>query len=419
MTTVPTPIVDKNGKRTTVYRRLLGRFGRSRELPAVVAKKEIQERSFDVESGVLTKSQVKLLRHDPTAIRSLCDHFNWEMMAIGPVPKNIKVREKSGGGPQSWNINCQNWYGFAAVTPDGAIVDTTGIYASVESFRASLPLDAVPRASFQKVERNLVPRKSMDYDHIDPSIAIEKIGYAALSGDHRDALTTVDDIPSISLGKEQARRSQEDVELGREPSGFDVPIATKRFLVACPLCQTFYRDSDANSASVGMECPGCGKYNEPHTLIVGVLPEDVELLTSDDAVRQRTWYHVSTREDWMGEIDKAEVTPVVHLGSKKAAYERTNQLEFKNLRIYEVKLNDDIPISPVIEIDDTDRQPITVDQLEPHPNMVDGANRYINSFEDCGSVSLMVNPTMFTVIDSKSIRYDLATMRLAETVRGE
>jgi predicted RNA-binding Zn-ribbon protein involved in translation (DUF1610 family) len=384
-----------------MYRRLMGRFGRGKNVPAA---KDIQEHSF-ADEGVLTPKESKRFQYDVRMIRSLCDQFGWDMMAIGPI-SNSKVEKIDAHGFRPVGIGGKIWYGFGAITPDGAIVNATGVYRSETSFRSALPVDPTTAARFQRVDKSAVDPMPDYYDDLDPSIIVDKIGQMVLTGDYRNALMTVDDVPFVVLAPEQTRRSQSDIDLGVLPStGRHVPIATDRLKIACPKCGVFYRDYDANFVNMGMACTGCGANNDVPDLIVGVNPKDVELLTDDAAVRQRTWYHVSTREDWMGEIAAADITPVVHLGTRESAEERIEQIGYNNLRIYQIRLHDDIPISPVIEIDDTGNQPHTIDQLESNPNMVNGANRYINSFEDCGSVSLMVNPTMFTVIDSKPMKF--------------
>jgi len=81
----------------------------------------------------------------------------------------------------------------------------------------------------------------------------------------------------------------------------------------------------------------------------------------------------------------------------------------KNLEmvLYEVKLNPDIPISAAMHVDNNEDQPRDIWEMGDTEGMTgEGANRYINRYENVGSVSLMVNNSAFEIINSTPVKMD-------------
>jgi hypothetical protein len=150
---------------------------------------------------------------------------------------------------------------------------------------------------------------------------------------------------------------------------------------------------------------------------------DAAKFLKENTVRQHTWFHATDDSDWYqnissgGRVDRprhGEGDVMVHLGMEASAYARAQQLyaEFAGYEVlipewflYEVKLVDDAVIFPELQDDEDDFPERSVDTtseyLEWEPN---GVTRYLNAYEQPGSISLLANPKSFTVLNRRTLQ---------------
>lgn len=138
---------------------------------------------------------------------------------------------------------------------------------------------------------------------------------------------------------------------------------------------------------------------------VRVTGEAFELMMSDVAVKERVWFHATRVEDWDYRLKNSGKT--VHMGTKESAlalmrgrdkYCLDNREPFF---LYELVLDEDSLISPNTCPDlASDWQRLVSDLTD----LTDSDFiRYVNSYEDAGSVSLIGNPNKMTVINCHKI----------------
>lgn len=164
----------------------------------------------------------------------------------------------------------------------------------------------------------------------------------------------------------------------------------------------------------------CGNPVYRETAGVKILPIDAPLLDTEN-VKKTIWYHSTTVENWHEKVtsDDTEI-PYVHVGSKGAALQRSEEIGTTNSRhigkrtwLYELTMSDSAEVFHKIAADDNDWP------LYAHENIegVDGdALRYINHWEDVGSISLLVDPRVFTVVKVTEILTEASVKKTLTTV---
>lgn len=130
-----------------------------------------------------------------------------------------------------------------------------------------------------------------------------------------------------------------------------------------------------------------------------VYKSEEKLLQSKMAAKTRFWYHSTSVENW-DETIKTSGVPV-HLGNETTAHEVSANHHYndggpKKYYMYKVMLNPFASISDVVCEDLVNDWSETMDQF----NDVAGGDmvRYVNSYENAGTVSLIGNPKKFIII---------------------
>lgn len=123
-----------------------------------------------------------------------------------------------------------------------------------------------------------------------------------------------------------------------------------------------------------------------------------KLLQSKMAVKTRFWYHSTSVPDWDETIKTAGVP--VHLGNETTAHEVCANHHYdggpKKYYMYKVMLNPFASISDVVCQDMSNDWSENMDQFE---SRVDGDMvRYVNTYENAGTVSLIGNPKKFIIV---------------------
>lgn len=121
---------------------------------------------------------------------------------------------------------------------------------------------------------------------------------------------------------------------------------------------------------------------------------------NDDEVRKASWFHITTDPEWASSVSKNDNLPVVHVGTKNAAEDRLTMIQDDlsydaKVYMYEVKLNHGTELIPEVFGDGNDFQPKFANErpLEEQQKAI----RYVNSWEDAGSISLLIEGNMFSV----------------------
>lgn len=138
---------------------------------------------------------------------------------------------------------------------------------------------------------------------------------------------------------------------------------------------------------------------------VRITEEALALMMSEEAVKGRVWFHATRVEDWDYRLKTSGKT--VHMGTKESAFALMRGRDKYNLHsrepffLYELVIDDNSLISPNTCPDLASDWQVLVSDLED----LTGSDfvRYVNSYEDAGSVSLIGNPNKMRVINSHKI----------------
>jgi hypothetical protein len=141
----------------------------------------------------------------------------------------------------------------------------------------------------------------------------------------------------------------------------------------------------------GVFCPACSKrYSHPCHPVTTVLETSAYALTKQ-GVRSATWLHATWGEEW-DQLASRRPAAMVHIGTKNAAmHDRIARDVWSPFYVFEVRLRTRTPVADEIfaDVDDwTVEWPKSSKRLPKA--MVNGANRYVNSWEAPGSISLLV-----------------------------
>lgn len=112
-------------------------------------------------------------------------------------------------------------------------------------------------------------------------------------------------------------------------------------------------------------------------------------------VSKMLWYHTSTFENWDEAILSSDGPERVHLGSERAAADRAAQL-LGQPRLYVLE------VSPESTIDD-DLHQESENDFKVEAGKEEDAVRYLNMYEDSGSVSLAIKPAAVKVLGYRNL----------------
>jgi hypothetical protein len=192
----------------------------------------------------------------------------------------------------------------------------------------------------------------------------------------------------------------------------------------CASCGIGYSDELAEKIGTlfnlgrTFNCRRCGHEYTDLTEFDIWVRHDAAHFFNENTVRNSSWFHATDNPVWFNDIINGgdprkegygEGDVMVHLGTADAAYARAVQRneEFADYDIkarwylYELKLKPDTLIHPVVEYDENewpdnssqDDEYFRELQWEPK-----GVTRYLNAFEQPGSISLLANAQSFTLV---------------------
>jgi hypothetical protein len=211
---------------------------------------------------------------------------------------------------------------------------------------------------------------------------------------------------------------REEVRVGEDTKWQVAPEGKTAY--GCYHCGTFYtaeeRIEHEKPENHG-DCFVCGEYFMNTDAEVAVLPSSIQYFDKD-TVRSSLWYHATATSDWHNNVNTGEdeTTAIVHLGTLESAIARAKWInEFEEpgeeheWTIHVVSLEPNIPIADEVIADD-DFEPLNVAKARTNPRYeADGATRYVNRYEETGSISLAINAEKIKVIGALSIDDNYAT----------
>lgn len=135
-----------------------------------------------------------------------------------------------------------------------------------------------------------------------------------------------------------------------------------------------------------------------------ITEETAVLMEDEQEVLTRSWFHATEVADWADFVMDSEKT--VHLGTRETAVAllQGRYRQFPDSQpyfIYEVTLDSDSIISPVVCKDLVMSWESDVDCLKGNTNS--DFVRYVNSYENAGSISLIGNPAKMSVLNVEEL----------------
>lgn len=141
--------------------------------------------------------------------------------------------------------------------------------------------------------------------------------------------------------------------------------------------------------------------NNMSELATPSISNDSRQFLNDEGVRNASWFHVTKDPEWASNVSESSNLPVIHVGTKNAAQDRLSTIR-DDLRyddkvyMYEVKLKPETELLAEVNGDGNDFQPQFAH--ERHVTEQNKAVRYVNAWEDPGSISLLIEGNMFNVV---------------------
>lgn len=128
--------------------------------------------------------------------------------------------------------------------------------------------------------------------------------------------------------------------------------------------------------------------------------------TDPENIYKDTWYHITTDSNWDKSISHQSDLPMVHLGTKEAALDRKIQIDDSvhvddKFYLFEVKMKRTSDVYENIRGDGNAYQAKKSSQQQPECR--GKIVRYVNGWEDPGSVSLEVDYSMFEITSKNEI----------------
>lgn len=183
--------------------------------------------------------------------------------------------------------------------------------------------------------------------------------------------------------------------------------------VACPRCGR-QADHIAGSLLISNEyakCP-CGMRYDLDDAKVEILPgNDSHRFLQAEEVLKATWYHATSEERWLDEIQDTGMPFEAHMGTESAAFDRAlteyvphGSWNRKEFYLYEVSLDPASRIMPDVARDENSR--VLKDESYD-------VARYINLWEDMASISLAVRPERLIIKSRRTVTRETAHRRIS------
>lgn len=113
-----------------------------------------------------------------------------------------------------------------------------------------------------------------------------------------------------------------------------------------------------------------------------------------DTVKNSEWFHSTNITDWHEKV--LDNNTLIHLGTEEAALSRAyyiSRMSNSDMMMYCVKLKKNIQINDYIILDEDEWDFNYL--INRHK-----VNRYLNMYESIGSISLLLHPSLFEVVET-------------------
>jgi len=176
--------------------------------------------------------------------------------------------------------------------------------------------------------------------------------------------------------------------------------------VRCPLCLTPLSTEDSKEfGNHQVECAKCHTTLQPsyklgnyHRVELGIRAKHLKYLDTA-GVKGDFWYHITINPNWGEDLRRAKGVnngkPFVHLGQPSTLLDRAYELENRHheqpIYVYKVRIKPQAKISNKWNPDTDGIHPEDTNDLSGRYSGYSATevNRYINAWEDAGTVSLM------------------------------
>ena len=209
-----------------------------------------------------------------------------------------------------------------------------------------------------------------------------------------------------------------------DPYGTRWEVAPEGYTGAkCAKCGEWIMDTADFHTTLPYHCDFCGAiYFTGND--VGIRSDAVRFFDVQE-VKNADWFHVSIRSDWFTSINSysADEKPFVHAGSEQATGSRIISVteasrlpEDTPFFLHRLRIKDQAPVAPIIQVDDDEGAPKNhLEAVDSYEAMKEFGEerlahytsrsivRYVNGFEDPGSMSLMMTGDMFEVVDVTTV----------------
>jgi len=195
--------------------------------------------------------------------------------------------------------------------------------------------------------------------------------------------------------------------------------------VRCFKCGRFLSKEEALASYNGEKClcPHCGTdffpSGETYLIDHGIQMMDV------NEVKKSTWYHASSNPNWVASVNAHDDSLkddhlFIHVGSRESSLMRAKAVVFeksegltpaqkkkanKKFYLYELKLDESVEVSNTVVDDENDSSPKTSSDVVKDPSRgysADGVTRYVNWYEDPGSMSLTGSVKNFSAVGKET-----------------
>lgn len=156
-----------------------------------------------------------------------------------------------------------------------------------------------------------------------------------------------------------------------------------------------------------IKCTVCqARINNFSELNAPSISHESRVFLDDEEVRKASWFHITTDPEWASNVSENADLPVIHVGSENAAQDRLTMIQDDlsydaKAYMYEVRLKPELGIIPEVHGDGNDFQPKLARERDEYER--GKVTRYVNSWEDAGSISLLIEGNMFSVVSRKEI----------------
>jgi len=185
--------------------------------------------------------------------------------------------------------------------------------------------------------------------------------------------------------------------------------------VYCRKCSKYFQTEfvekllkSSSSSKNKPRCPTCNSITLMEDAGVDIRFKDSHLLQEEN-VRKASWFHVTTNDNWLETMSNLEgATPMLHIGSKEAAMDRLRDLkkwqnDGSTWYLYELKVKPEAPVNEGLFDDEDEDCPSSVAEARKTDYDGNGVNRYLNTFEAPGTISLVANPHTLREVKCVSI----------------